>query len=116
MKRAWSARLRRILSSSQENEAEDLAERAVEAGCVAIGEARVRDRVSVIGTVTGISADERGWPHVELRDQSGTVTLVWMGAQRLGAITPDAHLIASGRLTLDGERRVIFNPAYQVIG
>lgn len=116
MKRSWTDRLRRMVSSSQENEAEDLAGRAVEEGCVAIGDARVRDRVSVIGTVTDISADERGWPQVELSDPTGTVTLVWMGAQQLRAITLQTHLIASGRLTLDGEHRVIFNPAYQVIG
>ena len=116
MKRSWPDRLRRLVASHDRNEAEDLAERAVEAGCVAIVDAGVRERVSVMGVVSGLSTDDRGWPHVELTDATGTVTLVWMGNQRLAAITPQSHLIASGRLTLDGDHRVIFNPCYQVIG
>ncbi len=93
-----------------------MAERAIESGCVTIEQARIRERVSLIGTVTSMRTNARGWPEVQLNDPTGTVTLVWMGTQRLAAITPGCHLIATGRLTLDGERPVIFNPGYQVIG
>jgi hypothetical protein len=50
----------------------------------------------------------------ELFDGSGTVTLVWLGRRRIVGIEPGRRLSASGRLAVQGERKVIYNPFYEL--
>ena len=52
---------------------------------------------------------------MELYDGSGTVTLVWLGRREIAGISPGRQLRATGRITTNGGRRVIFNPRYELV-
>ena len=71
----------------------------------------------------GPSPDERermlqtiGTPSLEasLYDGSGMVTLVWLGRRKIAGIKPGVDLKASGRVSCQEGRRVIFNPRYEL--
>ena len=74
--------------------------------------------MTVLGTVRSMTLRPRaGTPalEVELYDGSGRVTLVWLGRREIAGIAPGRQLRATGRITSDGARRVIFNPRYELV-
>ena len=111
--------VRRITSSDSMLEADDLQQRVV-ADCDAapVSTCAARSRVTVRGTVKSLTFRPRaGTPtlEVELYDGSGTVTLIWLGRREIAGIGPGQQLRATGRITTDGARRVIFNPRYELV-
>lgn len=113
---SFGTRLRRLFSTAEELEAEDLEERARESGAERIAEAHDRARVKFRGTVTSITTGvESGWLEAILSDGSGTVKLVWMGHRRLECVLPGTDLFVTGRLTSEDDVRVIYNPEFEVV-
>jgi hypothetical protein len=111
--------VRRIASSDSKLEADDL-QQQVEAdrGAALVSQCAARSRVTVRGTVRSLTLRPRaGTPslEVELYDGSGTVTLIWLGRREIAGIGPGRQLRATGRITHDGARRVIFNPRYELV-
>jgi RecG-like helicase len=111
--------VRRITSADSELEADDL-QQQVEADRIAapVSKCRERSQVTVRGTVRSLTLRPRaGTPtlEVELYDGSGTVTLIWLGRREIAGIAPGRQLRATGRITSDGSRRVIFNPRYELV-
>ena len=47
-------------------------------------------------------------------DGSGTISIVWLGRRQIVGIEPGRQLIAWGRVSLDHDRPVIFNPRYEL--
>jgi RecG-like helicase len=85
---------------------------------VPIAEWLENDRVRVTGTIDGVRAlSRRGWPRLEvsLTDGSATVVLVWLGRQAISGVEPGQRLRATGTLLRRSGRRVIHNPAYELI-
>lgn len=114
--RSLADRLRRLLSSPGTREAEDLRRLAHSQGARPITEWAPRARVTIAGEIRsiGVSADS-GWLEAELTDNSGSVTLIWMGRTRLGAVQVGTMVLVQGRKGLRAGQPVIFNPDYDVL-
>ena len=110
--------VRRLASEDSELEADDLQRQAEEDGATTVARCGERQLVTVLGTVRSLTLRPRaGTPslEVELYDGSGTVTLVWLGRREIAGMSPGRQLRATGRITSNGNRRVIFNPRYELV-
>lgn len=111
---AW----KRMLSSNDELESEELQQAAREVGAVPINTCGDRDKVTLSGTVSSLVVDsdtEAPGLEVEMRDGSGSVTLVWLGRSRIPGIEAGVTIRVTGRVSCRAGRRVMFNPAYELI-
>jgi hypothetical protein len=107
-----------MASAPHELEADDLQQRVADEGAHPVAHCQERSLVTVLGTVRSLTLRPRaGTPtlEVELYDGSGTVTLIWLGRREIAGIAPGKQLRATGRITSDGPRRVIFNPRYDLV-
>jgi hypothetical protein len=107
----------RLATSAKEHEAAELQKGCVQVGAVPVKELPDRERVRVAGTLRTVTLRPRaGVPALvaELYDGSGSISLVWLGRRQIPGIEPGRALIASGRVTRDGEQPVIFNPRYEL--
>ncbi len=114
-RRSLGERLRRFLSTAEQLEAEDLADQARKVGAIPLNECQTRQKVTLRGTVTSVTASNTSWLEADLNDGTGSVSLIWMGRRRIECILPGRHLLVTGRLTEDDGRRVIFNPEFEVL-
>lgn len=114
-RRSLGERLRRLVSSAEQLEAEELAAQAKDAGAVPLDQCQIRQKVTVRGTVASVTASNDAWLEADLNDGTGTVSLIWMGRRRIECIAPGRHLMVTGRLTEEEGRRVIFNPEFEVL-
>ncbi len=73
--------------------------------------------VTVTGTLRTVTLKPRsGVPSLEaeLFDGSAPLDVVWLGRRSIVGIEPGRKLIASGRVSIDRGRRVLFNPKYEL--
>ena len=88
-------------------------------GPVPIGEVRWRQRVRVRGHVRSMRV--RPWAEgvstleATLVDETGGVTLVFLGRKRILGLSLGRELEAEGMVGENRERLVIINPVYQLI-
>jgi hypothetical protein len=109
--------LRRFTASEQELDAEDLQRATHEAGATSVCDCSRGRSVTVSGRLRSVVYTPRtNLPtlEAELFDGSGSVTLVWLGRRRITGIEPGRRLSATGRLAVQGERKVIYNPLYEL--
>jgi hypothetical protein len=107
----------RLATSAKVHEAEELQKGCVKMGATPIAELPNRERVTVAGTLRTVTLRPRaGVPALvaELYDGSGAISLIWLGRRQIPGIEPGRQLVGSGRVTIDGEQRVIFNPRYEL--
>lgn len=114
-RRSLGDRFRRFLSSAEQLEAEDLVDQSRQVGAVPLNECEVRQKVTVRGTITSVTASNTSWLEADLNDGTGSVSLIWMGRRTLECVIPGRHLLVTGRLTEEEGRRVIFNPEFEVL-
>ena len=110
--------LRRFASSNAELESEELQRKVREEGAVPIQNCEDRQRVQLTGTVSTVTITPRGGHpalEVELRDGSGTVTLVWLGRRQIPGIDPGRTLKVWGRISCHEGTRLIYNPRYELM-
>jgi len=110
--------LRRFASSNAELESEELQRKVREEGAVPIQNCEDRQRVQLTGTVSTVTITPRaGHPalEVELRDGSGTVSLVWLGRRQIPGIDPGRTLKIWGRISCHEGKRLIYNPRYELM-
>lgn len=108
-------RLRRLLSRTEQQEAEDRADQARAAGATPLSECKIRQKVILRGTVTSVTASNTSGLEALLEDGTGSVHLIWMGRRRIECIVPGRDLLVTGRLCEDEGRQVIFNPEFEVL-
>jgi hypothetical protein len=75
------------------------------------------DRVTVTGRLrTVVYTPRTNLPTLEadLYDGSDVVTLVWLGRRQIAGIEPGRSLTASGRMAVRDDRKVIYNPYYEL--
>jgi hypothetical protein len=118
---AKASRLRglweRLSSPIEEQDAADLRSTTAQLGVTATADCRDRQRVTVhwsIRSVTMLPRARTPSLQAELFDGTGTVTLVWLGRRRISGIEPGRTLSASGLVCGTEDRRVIFNPRYEL--
>lgn len=115
---AFSRALSRLFSTNEELESEQLQREVRQCGATPLVRCADRARVTVSGTVSCITMQPRGttrWLQVDLKDGSGTMTLVWMGRRSIPGIEPGVRLKVDGRITTMEGGRVMFNPRYELL-
>jgi RecG-like helicase len=83
-----------------------------------IGDVRWRDRVRVLGHVRSMRVQP--WSGVgslecTIVDQTGGLTLVFLGRSTIGGIRLGTRLIAEGMVSASRDRLVILNPVYELL-
>ncbi|MER5337297.1 OB-fold nucleic acid binding domain-containing protein [Micromonospora sp. NPDC002717] len=109
--------LRRLTASEAEIEAQELRRECAEHGGVPVGECLRGQVVSVAGRLrTVVYTPRTNLPTLEadLYDGSDVVTLVWLGRRHIAGIEPGRHLTARGRVAVRDDRKVIYNPYYEL--
>jgi hypothetical protein len=107
----------RLTASEQELEAEELQRDVANSGAVPAGDCRRGQMVSVSGRLRTVAYTPRtNLPTLEadLYDGSDVVTLVFLGRRSIAGIEPGRQLTARGRIALRDDRKVIYNPYYEL--
>jgi len=83
-----------------------------------IGACRARNRVAITATV--VASRVVRWPggdvlEVTVADDTGIVTLAFLGSRRVPGLGLGRHLVAGGTLTRRGDRLVMLNPYYWLV-
>lgn len=108
---------RRMFASDAELEAEQLQRDAVQSGCTPVCDVQRGELVSVTGRLrTVVYTPRTTLPtlEAELYDGSDLVTLVWLGRRHIPGIAPGAAVTAKGRIAVRENRKVIYNPYYEL--
>ncbi|RIV40870.1 OB-fold nucleic acid binding domain-containing protein [Micromonospora radicis] len=109
--------LRRLTASEAEIEAQQLQRESARCGGVPMLQCARGEVVSVTGRLrTVVYTPRTNQPALEadLYDGSDVVTLVWLGRRHITGIEPGRHLTAKGRIALRDDRKVIYNPYYEL--
>ncbi|MFI0899678.1 OB-fold nucleic acid binding domain-containing protein [Streptomyces sp. NPDC020983] len=109
--------LGRLSSSQEELHSEELQEETRAVGCTRIKDCSDRQIVSVTGTLRTVTLRPRaGVPalEAELFDGSAALDVVWLGRRSITGIEPGRRIIASGRISMNHGRPVLFNPKYEL--
>ena len=104
-------------ASAATQEARQLQNETVEAGCCPIVEAQDRKQVSLHGTLRTVTLRPRGGVpalEAELYDGTGLITVIWLGRRRIAGIEPGRNLSVEGRIGVQEGTRVMFNPRYEL--
>ncbi|MGH1565603.1 OB-fold nucleic acid binding domain-containing protein [Mumia sp. DW29H23] len=113
----WSRARERMSGFTDRADDAVLREEAVEAGCLPVCDQRVGDVVTVHGELRTVTFKPRSGARAleaALYDGSGSLTLVWLGRNRIPGIEAGRALTATGRLGLRDGTRVIYNPRYEL--
>ncbi|MEV4710180.1 OB-fold nucleic acid binding domain-containing protein [Micromonospora sp. NPDC049374] len=109
--------LRRLTASEAEIEAQQLQRESARCGAVPVLQCGRGQVVSVSGRLrTVVYTPRTNLPALEadLYDGSDVVTLVWLGRRHIVGIEPGRHLTARGRMAVRDDRKVIYNPYYEL--
>ncbi|MGA3525315.1 OB-fold nucleic acid binding domain-containing protein [Melissospora conviva] len=109
--------LRRWTSSEAEIEAGELRRLSALAGGRAAQYCLPGEVVRISGrlrTVVYNPRSNRPTLEADLYDGSDVVTLIWLGRRRIAGIEPGRQITARGRLALLDDRKVIYNPYYEL--
>ncbi|NJP45218.1 OB-fold nucleic acid binding domain-containing protein [Actinacidiphila epipremni] len=109
--------LDRLSSSQEELHSEELQQETRAVGCTRIKDCSDRQIVSVTGTLRTVTLRPRaGVPalEAELFDGSAALDVVWLGRRSITGIEPGRRIIASGRISMNRGRPVLFNPKYEL--
>lgn len=109
--------LDRLSSSQAELESSELREDAAATGATRISDCHDREIVTVTGTLRAVTLRPRaGVPalEAELFDGSAALDVVWLGRRSIVGIEPGRRIIASGRISMNRGRPVLFNPKYEL--
>lgn len=114
---SWRGFLQRLTASEAEIEAEELLRESAESGSTPAGQCSRGQMVSVSGRLrTVVYTPRTNLPTLEadLYDGSDIVTLVWLGRRHISGIEPGRQLTARGRVAVREDRKVIYNPYYEL--
>ena len=108
---------KRLAASAAELDAEQLQRESAESGCRLADQVRRGELVSISGRLrTVVYTPRTNLPTLEadLYDGSDVVTLVWLGRRHIAGIEPGRQLTVRGRISVRDERKVIYNPYYEL--
>jgi hypothetical protein len=109
--------VRRLVASEAELDAEELQRDVVASGCCPVDAAGRGDLVSISGRLrTVVYTPRTTLPtlEAELYDGSDVVTLVWLGRRHIAGIEPGRQLTIRGRVATRDDRKVVYNPYYEL--
>jgi hypothetical protein len=108
---------RRMFASEAELDAEELKRDAVESGSTPACDVRRGELVSVTGRLrTVVYTPRTNLPTLEadLYDGSDLIRLIWLGRRHIAGIEPGRSITARGRIAVRDDRKVIYNPHYEL--
>ena len=109
--------LERHTASEEELQAQELQRDSAKCGAVPAGQCTRGQVVSVSGRLRTVAYTPRtNLPTLEadLYDGSDVVTLVFLGRRSIPGIEPGRQLTARGRIAVRDDRKVIYNPYYEL--
>ncbi|GGQ57045.1 OB-fold nucleic acid binding domain-containing protein [Couchioplanes azureus] len=109
--------LERLTASEAELDAQELQRDSAKCGAMPAGQCRRGQVVSVSGRLRTVAYTPRtNLPTLEadLYDGSDVVTLVFLGRRSIAGIEPGRQLTARGRIAIRDDRKVIYNPYYEL--
>jgi hypothetical protein len=109
--------LRRLVASDSELEAEQLQREVVASGCDFSSGVRRGQICELSGRLrTVVYTPRTNLPTLEadLYDGTDVVTLVWLGRRHIAGIEPGRQLTVKGRIAMRDDRKVIYNPQYEL--
>jgi hypothetical protein len=109
--------LRRLTATEAELEAEELQRSVAACGACRVTDADRGDLVSINGRLrTVVYTPRTTLPTLEATLWDGTelLTLVWLGRRHIVGIEPGRQLTARGRIAVRDDRKVIYNPYYEL--
>jgi Tfp pilus assembly protein PilX len=109
--------LARLTASEEELQAEELQRDSAKCGATPAGQCTRGQVVSVSGRLRTVAYTPRtNLPTLEadLYDGSDVVTLVFLGRRSIAGIEPGRQLTAKGRIAIRDDRKVIYNPYYEL--
>jgi hypothetical protein len=109
--------VRRLFASAEELDAEELQRDAAQCGSTPACDVRRGELVTVTGRLrTVVYTPRTNLPTLEadLYDGSDLVRLVWLGRRHIAGIEPGRSITARGRVAFRDDRKVIFNPYYEL--
>jgi hypothetical protein len=107
----------RLTASEAELDAQELQRDSAKCGAMPAGQCQRGQVVSVSGRLRTVAYTPRtNLPTLEadLYDGSDVVTLVFLGRRSIVGIEPGRQLTARGRIALRDDRKVIYNPFYEL--
>ena len=107
----------KLTASEEELQAQELQRDSAKCGAVPAGQCSRGQVVSVSGRLRTVAYTPRtNLPTLEadLYDGSDVVTLVFLGRRSIIGIEPGRQLTARGRIALRDDRKVIYNPYYEL--
>ena len=107
----------RLTASEEELDAQELQRDSAKCGAVPAGQCQRGQVVSVSGRLRTVAYTPRtNLPTLEadLYDGSDVVTLVFLGRRSIVGIEPGRQLTARGRIAIRDDRKVIYNPFYEL--
>jgi RecG-like helicase len=109
----WS----RFSSPLEEQDAADLRTTSERLGVFPVGAAPERRRVTVHGSIRSVTMRPRSDTtavEADVYDGTGSVTLVFLGRQRIPGVDCGRTLSATGLVSEHEGRRVMYNPRYEL--
>jgi hypothetical protein len=109
--------IRRLTASEAELDAEELQRESVQSGCTPCGKVKRGQLVTVSGRLrTVVYTPRTNLPTLEadLWDGTDVVTLIFLGRRHIAGIEPGRQLSVRGRIATRDERKVIYNPYYEL--
>ena len=109
--------LNRLTATEAELDAEQLQRDSAKCGAVPAGQCQRGQVVSVSGRLRTVAYTPRtNLPTLEadLYDGSDVVTLVFLGRRSIAGIEPGRQLTVRGRIAIRDDRKVIYNPYYEL--
>jgi hypothetical protein len=109
--------VRRLFASPEELDAEELQRDAAQSGSTPACDVRRGQMVTVTGRLrTVVYTPRTNLPTLEadLYDGSDLIRLVWLGRRHIAGIEPGRSVTARGRIAFRDDRKVIFNPYYEL--
>ncbi|NUS73568.1 MAG: OB-fold nucleic acid binding domain-containing protein [Corynebacteriales bacterium] len=111
----WRAWFRQVLASDAELDAQNLERASERIGCQHAGACRRGERARLSGRLASVTvspASQAPTLEAELYDGTDTITLMWMGRRRIPGIEPGRSVIVVGRIAMNDDRKVLYNPQY----
>lgn len=109
--------LRRLVATEAELDAEELQGNAAASGCSMARAVCRGELVDISGRLrTVVYTPRTNLPTLEadLYDGTDVVTLVWLGRRHIAGIEPGRQLTVKGRIAMRDDRKVIYNPYYEL--
>lgn len=110
--------LERIRSVAADDDPAPAADLPPPPGTTLIADTTDRQRATVQGRVSALTLPTAGSVPalvIDVTDASGSMELVFVGRRSIPGIETGVILRATGRVSLDTPRRVMYNPAYEIV-